>query len=61
MILYEEGEYSFLDTLLSSESFTQMLSRYYYMQEIAEYDNELIEKVAEQKNKMDITDRKSVV
>ena len=58
MILYEEGEYSFLDTLLSSESFTQMLSRYYYMQEIAEYDNELIEKVAEQKNKMDITKRK---
>lgn len=58
IILYEEGEYSFLDTLLSSESFTQMLSRYYYMQEIAEYDNELIEKVAEQKNKMDMTKRK---
>ncbi len=52
VILYEEGEYSFLDTLLSSESFTQMLSRYYYMQEIAEYDNELIEKVAQQKNMM---------
>lgn len=58
VILYEAGEYSFLDTLLSSESFTQMLSRYYYMQEIAEYDNELIEKVAEQKNKMDMTKRK---
>lgn len=58
VILYEEGEYSLLDTLLSSESFTQMLSRYYYMQEIAEYDNELIEKVAEQKNKMDMTKRK---
>lgn len=58
VVLYEEGEYSFLDTLLSSESFTQMLSRYYYMQEIAEYDNQLIEKVAEQKNIMDITKRK---
>ena len=58
VILYEEGEYSFLDTLLSSESFTQMLSRYYYMQEIAEYDNELIEKVAQQKNIMDMTKRK---
>ncbi len=58
VILYEEGEYSFLDTLLSSESFTQMLSRYYYMQEIAEYDNELIEKVAQQKNIMDITKQK---
>ncbi len=58
VILYEEGEYSFLDTLLSSESFTQMLSRYYYMQEIAEYDNELIEKVAQQKNMMDMTRRK---
>ena len=58
VILYEEGEYSFLDTLLSSESFTQMLSRYYYMQEIAEYDNELIEKVAQQKNTIDITKQK---
>lgn len=56
--VYEEGELTYLDALLSSKSFSEMVSRYYIMQEMAEYDNQLIDKVAEQKNAIDITKRK---
>ncbi len=58
VVVYEEGELSYLDVLLTSKNFSDMLSRYYIMQEMAEYDNQLIEKVAEQKKKIDITKRK---
>ena len=58
VIVYEEGEFSYLDALLSSKSFSEMLSRYYIMQEMAEYDNQLIEKVAQQKKKIDVAKRK---
>lgn len=47
--VYEEGELSYLDVLLSSNSLSEMLSRYYIMQEMAEYDNQLIDEVARQK------------
>jgi len=55
---YELGELSYLDVLLSSSSLSEMLSRYYIMQEMAEYDNQLIEKVAQQKNTIEISKRK---
>lgn len=47
--VYEEGELSYLDVLLSSKSLSEMLSRYYVMQEMAEYDNQLIDEVVKQK------------
>lgn len=56
--VYEEGELTYLDALLSSQSFSEMVSRYYLMQEMAEYDNQLIDKVEQQKNAIDIAKRK---
>lgn len=56
--VYEEGELSFLDVLLSSRNFMDMLSSYYIMQEMAEYDNQLIEKVSEQRKTIDNAKRK---
>lgn len=47
--VYESGELSYLDVLLSSNSLSELLSRYYVMQEMAEYDNKLIDEVAERK------------
>jgi len=56
--LYEAGDISYLDVLLSANSLSDFLSRYYTMIEIAEYDNELIDKVGEQRKTIDITKRK---
>ena len=47
--VYEVGELTYLDLLLSSTTLSEFLSRYYVMQEMAEYDNQLIDKVEEQK------------
>lgn len=56
--VYEEGELSYLDALLSSKSLSEMLSRYYIMQEMAEYDNQLIDKVAKQKQTIENSKKK---
>lgn len=57
--LYEQGgNISFLDVLLSASSLSDFLSLYYGMIEIAEYDNELIEKVAKQREEIDLAKRK---
>ena len=42
---YKAGNTSYLDVLLSSESLTSFLSNYYLIEQIAEYDSELIETV----------------
>ena len=49
VIIYEAGELTYLDLLLSSTTLSEFLSRYYAMREMAEYDNELIDQVEEQK------------
>lgn len=51
--MYEAGETSYLDVLLSASSLSDFLSAYYAMIEIAEYDNALIDKVEEEKNIID--------
>lgn len=56
--LYEAGDISYLDVLLSANSLSDFLSIYYAMVEIAEYDNALIEKVDEQRKEIDIAKRK---
>lgn len=43
--IYEAGEISYLDVLLSAKSLSEFLSLYYAMVEMAEYDNELMETV----------------
>lgn len=51
--MYKVGNISMLDVLLGSEGISDFLSRYYYMSQVTEYDNELIQVVVEQKNKIE--------
>ncbi len=51
--LYEMGETTYLDVLLNSKSMTDFISNYYLISEIAEYDNELLETIKRQKNKIE--------
>jgi len=48
--LYELGETTFLDVLLSSNSVTDFFSKYYIMNEIATADKELLDQIEEDKN-----------
>lgn len=57
--LYEMGETTYLDVLLSSASITDFISKYYIVQEIAEYDNSLLESI--EKNKNAIEEAKNVL
>ena len=43
--MYEMGQTSYLDVLLSSEDMTSFLSNYYRIQEIAEADQEIIDSI----------------
>ena len=56
--MYEAGEVSYLDVLLSADSLSDFLSIYYAMIEMAEYDNALIDKVAEQKKQIEFAKKK---
>ena len=49
---YEAGETSYLDVLLSAESFTDFLSTYYYVTEIAKNDLELMEKIRKEEEEI---------
>ena len=49
---YEAGETSYLDVLLSAESFTDFLSTYYYVTEIAKNDLELMEKIKKEEEEI---------
>ena len=53
--LYEAGETSYLDVLVSSRSLTEFISGYYLISELADYDNNLIEKVEQQKTDIETT------
>jgi len=47
--MYESGETSYLDVLLTSASITDFLAKYYAAAELIEYDKELIRTTKEQK------------
>lgn len=51
--MYETGETSYLDVLLTSTSITDFLSKYYYASELVEYDKQLIEEIKEQKKQIE--------
>ena len=51
--LYEMGETSYLDVLLSSASITDFISKCYIVSEIAEYDNNLLEEIEANKQKIE--------
>ncbi len=58
VIFYKEGELSLLDLLLSSTSLSEFLSRYYAMQKMTEYDNKLIDEVAQRKQTIETSKKK---
>lgn len=57
--LYEMGETTYLDVLLSSASITDFIDKYYIVSEIAEYDNNLLDSI--EKNKNQIEDAKKTL
>lgn len=50
--LYELGETSFLDVLLTSKDITEFITNYYLVEEIAEYDTELLDQMEKNKNEI---------
>ncbi len=53
--MYEKGQTTYLDVLLSSEDITTFISNYYRIEEIAEADQEVINSVIEKKEKIEKT------
>lgn len=52
--MYEAGETTYLDVLLSSKNIVEFISGYYLITELVEYDNELMEEVEKQKDDVEI-------
>lgn len=50
--MYEMGETTYLDMLLSSENLTSFISNYYMIEQIAECDQELLLKIENTKNQI---------
>lgn len=50
---YEAGDTSYLDVILSSQSFTDAISNIYLVTEIADYDTEVMEKIQKQQKEIE--------
>lgn len=50
--LYESGTISYLDVLLSAETLSDFISKYYLISQIAELDEELLQKIENTRNKI---------
>lgn len=48
--LYENGETTYLDVLLKSRSIVEFISNYYYIEEIAQHDSDLMENLKREKS-----------
>ena len=53
VLMYEDGNTSYVDFLLSSKSLTDFLSKYYMVAELASYDTELLEQITTKKEKIE--------
>lgn len=51
--VYESGDTSYLDVLLSSTSVTDFISNYYLVSEVTQYDVELLDKIQKQKEEIE--------
>lgn len=51
--VYEAGETTYLDFLLTSQSLTDFISNYYLVTEVAQMDAELIDKIEKQKEEIE--------
>lgn len=52
--LYEQGETTYLDVLLKSNSIMDFLSNYYMLEQIIEFDNELLEELENTKAEIEL-------
>lgn len=50
---YKRGKTTYLDVLLNSKSITDFISRYHLIEDIAEYDNKILETIEREKNKIE--------
>ena len=53
--LYEAGDTSYIDILLSSKNVTEFLSNYFFVGELIEYDNNLLDELEDTRNRMQAT------
>lgn len=53
VVIYESGETSYLDVLLSSSSLTDFISNYYLVSELTEMDAQLMENLQKQKEEIE--------
>lgn len=51
--VYENGETSYLDFLLSSDGLTDFISNYFLISELTTYDTELLESIEKKKNQIE--------
>ena len=51
--MYENGETTYLDILLSSSSLMDFISNFYVVSELANYDTEMLKQIEEEKNKIE--------
>lgn len=51
--MYEAGKTSYLDVLLTSESISDFLSRYYIIDQLVEADQDLLKSIEETKNRLE--------
>ena len=53
VLMYENGETSYLDFMLSSKGLTDFISNYYLVSELTQYDSELLEQIQEKKKSIE--------
>ena len=53
VVLYEQGQTSYLEVLLTSKSITDFISRYYIMSEIAQADTEVLNEIKSTKKQIE--------
>ena len=58
--MYEAGETTYLDLLTQSSGIVEFLSNYYLIEEIIEYDNQLLENIAREREEIEKTQEKLI-
>ncbi len=53
ILMYENGETSYLDFMLSSKGLTDFISNYYLVSELTQYDSELLEQIQSKKQSIE--------
>lgn len=54
---YKRGKTTYLDVLLNSKSITDFISKYHFIEDIAEYDNKILETIGREKDKIEETNK----